>query len=681
MATEFDDTRDYGFFVRDSKTLTNSNGFATRWSELALAALRAQGVFDIMEDGTTAPAHDKLWLDKNTDPAVLKEWDSVSSTWVAMTFDRLFGRAIVTDLVNLGGTANAITCDEPSPFTDGKIYGIVPLASNTGATTIQVSGVGTYDVVYPDGAAIGAGELTTSLRTPLLFANGRFEVLFGSNVGSIKRTDTSVSGFGFVVDEDDMSSDSNTKLPTQQSVKAYADTKVAKTATDASSFGFILDEDDMASDSATKVPTQQSAKAYVDSKIIDEDDMASDSAVKVPTQQSVKAYADTKLAKNADGGVSLSITAAQSIDIDTWFGGNYKTHTELFSNTTGTHSIDGGDAADVSRWATAIVHNFDGSGGASGAPRLDGALWLEAAKNSWNNAHTVGTGQKGPVTALYVVAANNEWGDTAGPVVNVSKIYGDTLNTNTTGSALAWESTTRIFDASDGTTILRDVHVIIGYDENPEFGSTTALFPGKNAGVCVEPNVGNSFAAFVAQGGGSVGGGDFDYLLVHATARDASTIDFSITGPHHAAGVGVIRAGNGSSTAPAFSFQSDPDLGFYREGSNTIGWCDTSTKRGFFGTGFRVGVPTGGDPGSGSINIAGALQVNGTARVNSAGNIVVPAATASALGSASNAINTTGKVQGVVVYNTTDQKLYVANTSAATGGWYPAAGGTPITPS
>src|SRR5690242_734379 len=78
MATEFDDTRDYGFFVRDSKTLTNSNGFATRWSELALAALRAQGVFDIMEDGTTAPAHDKLWLDKNTDPAVLKEWDSVS---------------------------------------------------------------------------------------------------------------------------------------------------------------------------------------------------------------------------------------------------------------------------------------------------------------------------------------------------------------------------------------------------------------------------------------------------------------------------------------------------------------------------------------------------------------------------------------------------------------------------
>jgi len=33
--------------------------------------------------------------------------------------------------------------------------------------------------------------------------------------------DASTSGFGFVVDEDDMASDSNTKVPTQQSVKAY----------------------------------------------------------------------------------------------------------------------------------------------------------------------------------------------------------------------------------------------------------------------------------------------------------------------------------------------------------------------------------------------------------------------------------------------------------------------------
>ena len=86
--------------------------------------------------------------------------------------------------------------------------------------------------------------------------------------------DTDSSGYGFVVDEDDMSSDSATKLPTQQSVKAYVDAEVAastpsgvvyETDTDASGWDFVLDEDDMSSDSATMLPTQQSVKAYVDS--------------------------------------------------------------------------------------------------------------------------------------------------------------------------------------------------------------------------------------------------------------------------------------------------------------------------------------------------------------------------------------------------------------------------------
>ncbi|ANS05372.1 tail fiber protein [uncultured Mediterranean phage] len=59
-----------------------------------------------------------------------------------------------------------------------------------------------------------------------------------------------------------------------------------------------LDEDDMASNSATKLATQQSIKAYADSlshlSLIDEDNFATNSATRPPSQQSVKAYADTK---------------------------------------------------------------------------------------------------------------------------------------------------------------------------------------------------------------------------------------------------------------------------------------------------------------------------------------------------------------------------------------------------
>jgi len=93
------------------------------------------------------------------------------------------------------------------------------------------------------------------------------------------------------VDEDNFASDSDTKVPTQQSVKAYVDSIVSGLTaleatdvdtfveinallgdatlirvedTDTSAFSFVVDEDDFASDLSTKVPTQQSVKAYVD---------------------------------------------------------------------------------------------------------------------------------------------------------------------------------------------------------------------------------------------------------------------------------------------------------------------------------------------------------------------------------------------------------------------------------
>lgn len=45
--------------------------------------------------------------------------------------------------------------------------------------------------------------------------------------GAVMEADTSTASMQFVIDEDDMASDSATKVPTQQSVKAYADTKLA----------------------------------------------------------------------------------------------------------------------------------------------------------------------------------------------------------------------------------------------------------------------------------------------------------------------------------------------------------------------------------------------------------------------------------------------------------------------
>lgn len=47
-----------------------------------------------------------------------------------------------------------------------------------------------------------------------------------ATAGAVMKAATATTGFSFVLDEDNMSSNSSTKLPTQQSVKAYVDTNV-----------------------------------------------------------------------------------------------------------------------------------------------------------------------------------------------------------------------------------------------------------------------------------------------------------------------------------------------------------------------------------------------------------------------------------------------------------------------
>ena len=71
------------------------------------------------------------------------------------------------------------------------------------------------------------GALTAAnVRTIINVENGA-DVTDATNVntaGAVMNSDTTTASMSFVIDEDDMSSDSATKVPTQQSVKAYTDT-------------------------------------------------------------------------------------------------------------------------------------------------------------------------------------------------------------------------------------------------------------------------------------------------------------------------------------------------------------------------------------------------------------------------------------------------------------------------
>jgi len=100
----------------------------------------------------------------------------------------------------------------------------------TAATSVIASDTGTdATLTAVDGA--NPGLMTVADKSKLDGIEALADVTDATNVaaaGAVMEADTTTASMSFVVDEDNMVSDLATKVPTQQSVKAYADLKVAK---------------------------------------------------------------------------------------------------------------------------------------------------------------------------------------------------------------------------------------------------------------------------------------------------------------------------------------------------------------------------------------------------------------------------------------------------------------------
>ena len=138
-----------------------------------------------------------------------------------------------------------------------------------------LSGSGNISVTYDDAAdTITVSEaLTTTDITEgdnLYYTNARADARIAANL----------------IDEDDLSSDSATRAPSQQSVKAYIATQIA-----------TKDNSDEITEGSTNLYfTNARADARITNALKDEDNMASNSATHIPSQQSVKAYVDAQVA-------------------------------------------------------------------------------------------------------------------------------------------------------------------------------------------------------------------------------------------------------------------------------------------------------------------------------------------------------------------------------------------------
>jgi hypothetical protein len=291
---------------------------------------------------------------------------------------------------------------------------LIPDADNTrdiGSSSAEwkdlyLDGTANIDALVADTADINGGTVDGTV-----IGGSTAAAVTGTTV--VANTSINIAGDGATVtgikDEDDMASNSATKLATQQSIKAYVDSQVTaqdldfagdsggaqNVDLDSQSLTFtggtgidttgssqtvtfaidstvatlagsqtltnktltspilntgisgtaFLDEDNMASNSATKVASQQSIKAYVDAEVSglpggdvtlngtqtltnktltsavlngtisgtsikDEDNMSSNSATHLATQQSIKAYVDTQVATIPSGDITSVVAGA-----------------------------------------------------------------------------------------------------------------------------------------------------------------------------------------------------------------------------------------------------------------------------------------------------------------------------------------------------------------------------------
>ena len=193
---------------------------------------------------------------------------------------------------------------------------------------------------------------------------------------------TAVSGSA-VLDEDNMASDSATKVSTQQSIKAYVDNQIDSemdlvfAGDSGGSLNIVMDSESMTFTGGTGIDTSGSGNVLtsaIDSTVstltgtqtytnktltaptltspvfntglsgtafLDEDNMASNSATKMASQQSIKAYVDAQTTAQ-DLDIAPDSGSAQSIDLDSatlTFSGGTAIATSA-SGTTVTMAID-----------------------------------------------------------------------------------------------------------------------------------------------------------------------------------------------------------------------------------------------------------------------------------------------------------------------------------------------------
>jgi hypothetical protein len=191
------------------------------------------------------------------------------------------GDATITGDLTVNGSTTTVSSTNTT-IADS----ILELATGTTGTPANDVGLvierGDSDNVFigwdesADKVVAGTGTFTGSSTGALTFSVADFEA---ADVKGSSFTGASGASITAFLDDDSMASASATTGATSESIKAYVDAQTTSEVAEGTNQYFtnaradaritnaLIDEDNMASDSATKLPSQQSVKAFVDGEV------------------------------------------------------------------------------------------------------------------------------------------------------------------------------------------------------------------------------------------------------------------------------------------------------------------------------------------------------------------------------------------------------------------------------
>lgn len=204
---------------------SNTN-YDTQWSTLSKSSVGLSNVDNTSDASKPVSTATQTAIDAKVD----KNSTITGATKTKITYD-------AKGLVTAGADAtqddigDGTTYKQYSQTEKTKLAGIASgaTANSTDATLLaRANHTGTQSAdTITDGTTNKA--YTATEKTKLAGIEALADVTDATNVdaaGAVMNSDTSTAAMSFVVDEDNMASDSATKVPTQQSVKAYVDTSI-----------------------------------------------------------------------------------------------------------------------------------------------------------------------------------------------------------------------------------------------------------------------------------------------------------------------------------------------------------------------------------------------------------------------------------------------------------------------